>query len=60
MNCDPVLVPTLPENAAQALDDAEALLAHHASADYESVVHQTFPLSGLWTKGASKSRMGAD
>ena len=43
MNCDPVLVPTLPENAAHALDDAEALLAHHASADYESVVHQTFP-----------------
>ncbi len=43
MNRDPVLVPTLPENSAQALDDAEALIAHHASADYESVVHRTYP-----------------
>ncbi len=43
MNCDPVIVPTLPKNSAQALDDAEALIAHHASADYKSVVHQTFP-----------------
>ena len=43
MNINPVLVPTLPENSAQALDDAEALLAHYPSADYESIVHQTFP-----------------
>ena len=43
MNIDPVIVRALPENSAQALDDAEALLAHHASADYKSVVHQTFP-----------------
>ena len=43
MNIDPVPVArALPENSAQALDDAEALIAHHASADYESVVHRTF------------------
>ena len=44
MNINPVPVArALPENSAQALDDAEALIAHHASPDYESVVHQTFP-----------------
>ena len=43
MEITPVIVPTLPENSAQALDDAETLIAHHASTDYESVVHQTFP-----------------
>lgn len=43
MDCDPVLTRALPENPAQALDDAEALLAHHASADYKSVVNRTFP-----------------
>ncbi len=43
MNIDPVLVPTLPENATQALDDAEALLAHYPSADYESIMHRTYP-----------------
>ena len=43
MNCNPVIVRALPENSAQTLDDAEALIAHHASADYESVVHRTFP-----------------
>ena len=44
MNINPVPVArALPENSAQALDDAEALIAYHASADYESIVHQTFP-----------------
>ncbi|MCY4351960.1 MAG: PD-(D/E)XK nuclease family protein, partial [Gemmatimonadetes bacterium] len=43
MNINPVIVPSLPENSAQALDDAEALIAHYPSADYESVVHRTFP-----------------
>lgn len=44
MNINPIPVaPTLPQTSTQALDDAEALIAHHASADYESVVHQTFP-----------------
>ena len=43
MNINPVIVPTLPENSAQALDDAEALIAHYPSADYESVVNRTFP-----------------
>ncbi len=43
MDINPVPVPTLPENAAQALDDAETLMAHHSSTDYKSVVHQTFP-----------------
>ena len=44
MNINPVPVArALPENSAQALDGAEALLAHHASSDYESIVHQTFP-----------------
>ena len=43
MNIDPVLVSTLPQNATQALDDAEALLAHYPSADYESIVHRTYP-----------------
>ncbi len=44
MNIDPVPVArALPEDSAQVLDDAEALLTHHASADYKSVVHQTFP-----------------
>lgn len=43
MNINPVLVPTLPRTSAQALDDAETLIAHHASADYESVVHRTYP-----------------
>ena len=43
MNYEPVIVPTLPRTSAQVLDDAEALIAHHASADYESVVHRTFP-----------------
>ena len=43
MNIDPVPVArALPENSAQALDDAEALLAHYPSADYESVVNRTF------------------
>lgn len=44
MGIDPVPVTrALPENSAQALDDAETLMAHHSSTDYESVVHQTFP-----------------
>ncbi len=43
MDCDPVLTRALPENPAQALDDAETLMAHHSSTDYKSVVHQTFP-----------------
>ena len=43
MDCDPVLTRALPENPAQALDDAETLMAHHSSTDYESVVKQTYP-----------------
>ncbi len=43
MDINPVPVPTLPENAAQALDDAETLMAHHSSTDYKSVVKQTYP-----------------
>ena len=44
MNIDPVPVTrALPENPAQALDDAETLMAHHSSTDYESVVKQTYP-----------------
>ncbi len=33
----------LPEDPAQALDDAEALLLHYPSADYTSVVNRAFP-----------------
>lgn len=43
MNIDPVLLRALPENSTQALDDAETLIAHHSSTDYESVVKQTYP-----------------
>ncbi len=44
MGIDPVPVTrALPENPAQALDDAETLMAHHSSTDYESVVNRTFP-----------------
>ena len=43
MDCDPVLTHALPENPVQALDDAETLMAHHSSTDYESVVKQTYP-----------------
>ena len=44
MGINPVPVTrALPENAAQALDDAEALIAHHSYTDYESVVKQTYP-----------------
>ena len=42
MNIVPELARALPETSTQALDDAEALIAHHASADYEFVVHRTF------------------
>ena len=44
MSINPVPVTrALPENSAQALDDAETLIAHHSSTDYESVVKQTYP-----------------
>ena len=44
MNIAPVPVArALPEKAALALDDAEALLTHHPSADYISIVNRAFP-----------------
>ena len=43
MNIAPVIARALPDQAAQTLDDAEALLAHYPSADYESVVNRTYP-----------------
>lgn len=43
MNINPVIARALPETSAQALDDAEALLAHHTSADYSAVVNRAFP-----------------
>ena len=44
ININPVPVArVLPEDSAQALDDAEALLAHYPSADYSTMVHRAFP-----------------
>ena len=43
MKIAPELARALPETSAQALDDAETLLAHYPSADYASVVNRIFP-----------------